>query len=207
MKPPSPLVIAAVLAGLGGLAGCRSDGRQLRPPEQPLPATTTVAPSTVPGGGVVATITTPAAPLQLFTPWPNGGPIPIRATCDDADLAPALTWNNVPAGTVELAITVTDLDADFTHWAVGAIDPSLTGIAEGQLPSGAIQWNTDFGRSGYGGPCPPPGDDAHHYLFTLHALNQQLELADDASADEVISLLNQIAIAQSSVSGTYARAE
>ena len=74
------------------------------------------------------------------------------------------------------------------------------------MPPGAKLWANDFGDAAYGGPCPPKGDAAHTYLITVHALNQQLEVADDASATELIDLLNQTSILQSSVSGTYARA-
>jgi Raf kinase inhibitor-like YbhB/YbcL family protein len=190
------------------VSGCvTNDGRQLAQPDAPLPATTTEAPTTVPFGEPLDTlppVTVPA--FQLVTPWPNGGPIPERYTCDDADLAPALTWVGVPAGTVELAITMTDLDAAFTHWVVTGVAPSLTGLVEGVAPAGSTSWPNDFGRQGYAGPCPPPGAGEHRYLYTIHALNQQLEVADDADASEVISLLNQTAIAQSSVSGTYSRA-
>lgn len=195
-------VLAVVLT-----SACNDDGRELREPEFPLPATTTLAPATTPDGELVTSPpTTPAAALQLFAPWQNGATIPIRYTCDDADLAPPLTWTGTPADAVEVAITVTDLDAGFTHWIMFGIDPTRTGLAEGEIPTGAIQWTNDFARPGWGGPCPPVDDDPHTYLFTVHALNQQVEVADDAGAAEVISFLNQTAIAQSSVSGTYARA-
>jgi hypothetical protein len=84
------------------------------------------------------------------------------------------------------------------------ISPTRTGLAEDEVPPGAIEWPNDFGDVGYGGPCPP-GGDTHTYLYTVHALNQQVEVADDAAATEVVDLLNQTSILQSSVSGTYAR--
>jgi Raf kinase inhibitor-like YbhB/YbcL family protein len=144
--------------------------------------------------------------MQLVAPWPDAGPIPARYTCDDADVAPALTWANVPAGTVELALTMVDLDRDFDHWIVLGIDPTLTGVTEGELPPGARVVLNDFAVDGWSGPCPPEGEAAHRYMFTLHALNQQPEIADEAEGDEVISYLNQTAAVQSSITGTYARA-
>ena len=191
------------------LAACSDDGRDMRSPVLPPPPTTTVPPSTVPAGEaalVTGPATTTLAPsFQLVTAWPNGAAIPARHTCDDADVAPALSWTTVPVDAVELAVTMVDLDANFI--ALGAcsrISPTRTALAEGEVPPGAIEWTNDFGDTGYGGPCPP-GGETHTYLFTVHALNQQVEVADDASATEVVDLLNQTSILESSVSGTYAR--
>jgi Raf kinase inhibitor-like YbhB/YbcL family protein len=201
---PLPALALGVLLALTA-AACRNDGRDLRDPTSPLPPTTTVAPTTLVPGAIVAP-TTPPAVLTLLTPWQNGAAVPTRYTCDDADLSPALTWTNLPPGTVEVAITMTDLDAGFTHWAMAGIGLDRTGLIEGEIPDGAIVYANDFGDLGWAGPCPPPGDAAHTYLFTVHALNQQLEVADEATAAEVVDALNQTALAQSSVSGTYARA-
>jgi Raf kinase inhibitor-like YbhB/YbcL family protein len=115
-----------------------------------------------------------------------------------------LSWTTVPPDAVELAMSMVDLDADFVHWVMFGISPTRTGLAEDEVPPGAIEWTNDFGATGYGGPCPP-GGETHTYLFTVHALNQQVEVADDATATEVVDLLNQTSILESSVSGTYAR--
>lgn len=199
---PTALIAATVVAS-SLLGSCDSgDGRDMRDPTEPLQATTvpeTSAPATAP--------TMPDEPLQLIASWPTGADIPVRNTCDDANLSPALTWSGVPTGTVELAVTMTDIDADgFVHWIAFAIDPTENGLAEGTLPEFALEWVNDFGLQGYGGPCPPSGDP-HRYILTLHALNQQLEVADDASTDEVIAVLDTTAIAQTSVTGSYARPE
>jgi Raf kinase inhibitor-like YbhB/YbcL family protein len=201
-RPIPALALGALLVLVA--AACQSDGRELREPTSPLPATTTLAPTTL-APGVAAPITEPPV-LTLLAPWQNGAAVPARYTCDDADLSPALTWTNLPEGTVEVAITMVDLDAGFTHWAIGGIDLDRTGLVEGEVPEGAILYTNDFGDAGWAGPCPPPGDIAHTYVFTVHALNQQLEVADDASAAEVVDLLNQTVIAQGSVSGVYGRA-
>jgi Raf kinase inhibitor-like YbhB/YbcL family protein len=199
------LIGSALVATLA--TACNDDGRDMREPLLPPPAPTTLPPSTVPPGEGLATVatTTLAPSFQLVLPWPNGAAIPERHTCDGEDLAPALSWTAVPVDTVELAVTMTDLDVGFTHWIMTAVSPTRMALAEGEVPVGAKQWTNDFGDAAYGGPCPPADSAAHTYLFTVHALNQQLEVADDASATEVISILNQTAILQSSVSGTYAR--
>lgn len=187
-------------------SSCNDDGREMREPELPPPTSTTSLPSTIPPGPELVTLapTTVAPSFQLVAPWPNGAVIPERHTCDDADVAPAINWTAVPIDAVELAVTMTDLDTNFVHWVMVGISPTRTGLAEDEVPLGARQIGNGFGEEDYGGPCPPAGE-SHTYLFTVHALNQQLEAADDASATEVISLLNQTAILQSSVSGTYAR--
>lgn len=201
---PIPALTSGVVLVLVA-AACQRDGRELREPTSPLPATTTLAPVTGAPPEVPQATAAPTV-LTLLAPWQNGATVPARYTCDDADLSPALTWTNLPAGTVEVAITMVDLDAGFTHWAIAGIDLDRTGLVEGEVPEGAIVYANDFGDAGWAGPCPPPGDAAHTYVFTVHALNQQLEVADDASAAEVVDLLNQTVIAQGSVSGVYGRA-
>ena len=206
-------VVQRGLVALAALAlvvtACNDDGRDLRSPILPPPPSTTAAPTTMPPGEeafITAPSTTTLPPsFQLVTAWPNGAAIPARHTCDDADVAPALSWTTVPLDTVELAVTMVDLDANFVHWVMVGISPTRTALAEDEVPPGAIEWSNDFGDVGYGGPCPP-GGDTHTYLFTVHALNQQVEVADDADATEVVDLLNQTSILESSVSGTYARA-
>lgn len=204
MGHPSSGAIVRLLIAVGAvtatLTACSTDGRTLDKPTFPLPApplpATTVAPET-----------TAPPQLLMIAPWQDGASIPTRYTCDDDDVAPALTWTNVPVGTVELAVTVTDLDAaDFAHWILYGLEPDETGLVEGVVPNGAFQWSNSFGVKGWNGPCPPAGQ-THRYQFTIHALNQQLELADDAPASDVISVLNLTSIAKRSVSGTYVRTE
>jgi Raf kinase inhibitor-like YbhB/YbcL family protein len=211
------LPVRAADAGWAGIvalalvvSGCNDDGRDLQSPSFPPPTSTTVPPTTIDPAAPLEPTTTPppitAAVLQLVAPWPDGAEVSVRHTCDDVDVSPALSWSNVPAESVELAITVTDLTAGFTHWLITGLEPGRTALAEGEIPVEGLVRVNDFGQPAWAGPCPPEGEAAHTYLVTLHALNQQLEVADDAATDEVISLLNQTAIAQTSVAGTFARA-
>lgn len=213
---PCAVALAAIM--LVVVAGCdRGDGRTLDDPRFPPPVTTVPA-TTLPAG---TELPNPGSPgtglpgtgsgaetgsLQLVAPWPSGAAIPARYTCDGDDVAPALAWSGVPAGTMELALTVTDADAGgFVHWIVSGIDPALGWIGDGTLPAGSATWASSFGDAGWGGPCPPDGEE-HRYVFTLRALNQPLEAADDLGATEVVALLDAITAAQTSVTGTYARA-
>jgi len=128
-----------------------------RPAEQPA-ATNTAAPTGTPHGMTLSS-----------SAFPNNGAIPAKYTCDGANVSPPLTISAVPAGTKSLALTVDDPDApggSFTHWLTWNIPPSTTTIGEGQH-AGTEEPN-GFGKSGYGGPCPPSG--LHHYVFTLYAM-------------------------------------
>ena len=101
--------------------------------------------------------------------------------CTGGNVSPELRWSNPPSGTQSFAITVHDPDAPtgsgFWHWAVFNIPASARSLPKnaGSLsaslaPAGTIQGFTDFASNGYGGPCPPAGDPAHRYVFTIHAL-------------------------------------
>ena len=188
-------------AAVFALAACSTgDGRTLKPPVFPPPETS------VPETTFAVDLTVPA-PLQLIAPWPDGSEIPVRHTCDGDDVAPALTWTNVPPEAVELAVTLVDLDAGgYVHWILYGIDPQRTSLIENEQPPPGYEWINSAGVLGWTGPCPPL-DEPHLYQFTVHALNQQLEVADDAPATEVISMLNLIAIDQGAVAGTFVRTE
>lgn len=193
---PSKFALVAAAAIVLGACGDRS-GKTLEDPVFPPPAPVVVS-SSLPGEPATSLA---AGPFSLVAPWVDGAEVPARNTCSAEGLSPALTWSNVPFGTVELTIAVTDVDAsDTVHWLLYAIPPAQPGLVEGQLPDGSFTWLNSFGRTEWTAPCPPPGE-THRFLFTIHALNQQLEVADDADANEVLANLDAITIARSSVSG------
>lgn len=190
------LLLASSALALFG-AACADDGKDLRPPD-PGFTTSTVTPQ-APDAGV-------EAPERLdfllaAVAFDDGGSIPARHTCDGDDISPALSWEGVPFGAAELAITVTDTDArGFTHWAVSGLSPALTGIDEGQVPEGAVQAFNDFGTLGWAGPCPP---GEHRYVFTLHVLPEPLGMVADLDAATAVGLIESSTIQAISVSGTY----
>jgi Raf kinase inhibitor-like YbhB/YbcL family protein len=193
--PVTHRVAAVIVAAAFALTACGDrSGRTLDDPVFPPPAPPTV-PTTAPPP------TAAAAPLTLVSPWVDGAEIPERYTCAGDGVSPALTWSNVPVGTIELALSVVDLDADrFVNWLVYGIAPFETGLIEAQIPAGAFLWPTSMGTGEWLEPCPPAGR-THRYQFTVYALNQQLEAADDAAATEVLSILDATTIAQSSITG------
>jgi len=133
-------------------------------------------------------------PLLLASPGlPPGGDIPKQYTCDGSDISPPLVWSGVPPKTASFALVVEDPDAPggtFRHWAAYNILASATNLAAGYRAGVAAPFaegRNDFGKTGYSGPCPPPGS-AHRYVFTLIALSQPtLSLAPGAGAGAVIT--------------------
>jgi Raf kinase inhibitor-like YbhB/YbcL family protein len=146
------------------------------------------------------------------TAFPNGGVIPKKYTCDGADLSPALSWDDAPAGTQSLALIVDDPDAPmgtWTHWLIWNIPAKATLLPEDTpkmnlLDNGARQGGNDFRRIGYGGPCPPPGKP-HRYFFKLYALDARLEVKAGAVRSELEPALQPHILAQAQWMGTYGR--
>jgi Raf kinase inhibitor-like YbhB/YbcL family protein len=146
------------------------------------------------------------------TAFPNGGAIPKKYTCDGADLSPALSWDDAPAGTESLALIVDDPDAPmgtWTHWLIWNIPAKATLLPEDTpkmnlLDNGARQGGNDFKRIGYGGPCPPPGKP-HRYFFKLYALDARLEVKAGAVRSELEPALKPHVLAQTEWMGTYGR--
>jgi len=142
----------------------------------------------------------------------EGSEIPARYTCEGQDVSPALTWKEPPAETQSFALIMDDPAAPggvFTHWVLFNLPADSRGLSEAvptqpQLPDGSLQGKNDFGRSGYGGPCPPPGRP-HRYQFTLYALDQTLDLKAGASKKQVIDAMQGHILAQGRLTGTYRR--
>jgi Raf kinase inhibitor-like YbhB/YbcL family protein len=132
-----------------------------------------------------------AAPLELTSrAFAANGPIPAAYTCRGADRSPDLAWSGIPTGSTALVLFVDDPDGrDWVHWSVLDIDPSTTGLPAGVEPTAdpPQQGTNDFGRVGYGGPCPPSG--THHYQFTLYALAAPLGLGRHPDGDAVRAAL------------------
>jgi len=201
--------------------GCDTgDGKQLRPydpADYPTPTPTTQVEDSLAFDDAEAGLP-PAGPeiaeapesFTMTAPWLNGEAIDARYTCDGLDVAPSLSWGGVPDGTVEIAITMVDDSAvsegqPFVHWVIAGLDPNEIALVEGDLPDGAVQALNFFGDVDYGGPCPPPGDDAHLYRFTAYALNTPLQLADGTLATEFLDAIAQATIRSTDLNGTYQR--
>ncbi|MEA2825542.1 MAG: hypothetical protein QOF03_2024 [Alphaproteobacteria bacterium] len=136
--------------------------------------------------------------------------------CSGGNVSPGLKWSAPPAGTKSFALTLFDPDAPtgsgWWHWVVVDIPASVRELPKGigksgtvTLPGGARQTRTDFGASGYGGPCPPPGKP-HRYVITLTALDiDKLPVPDDASGALVGFNVGAHSLAKGTITAQYGR--
>lgn len=144
------------------------------------------------------TLTSPA--------FAEGGSIPREFTCDADDTSPPLEWTGLPEGSAALALIVDDPDAGgFVHWVAYDIDPALGGLAAGASTAAGAppQGRNSFGRTGYGGPCPPSG--THHYVFRLLVLDQELGLSGTPDAAGVLGAADGHILGEARLIGTYTR--
>ena len=135
----------------------------------------------------------------------QAGSIPSRFTCDGANASPPLQIADVPSGAKSLVLIVDDPDAPsglFTHWIVWNISPETSTVAEGSTPKG-VQGTNDFGKSSYGGPCPPSG--THRYYFKIVALDRELNLPFGAQRSQLDAAIKGHVIAQGELIGRYSR--
>jgi len=133
--------------------------------------------------------------------------------CSGKNISPELSWKEAPKGTKSFALTAYDPDAPtgsgWWHWVVFNIPKDKTTLEKGfgnSEQKGIVQSVTSFGSTGFGGACPPVGDKAHRYIFTIHALDvEKLDLDKNANPALVGFILNSHTIAKSSVMGYYGR--
>ncbi|WP_029521129.1 YbhB/YbcL family Raf kinase inhibitor-like protein [Persephonella sp. IF05-L8] len=142
----------------------------------------------------------------------EGDIIPPIYTCDGKDISPELKWENFPEETQSFVIIMEDTDAPlgtFTHWIVYDIPPDINFLPENLPKEPQIdsikQGINDFGRIGYGGPCPPPGKP-HRYFFRVFALDTPtLELPPGATRQEVQLVMTGRVIDEGYIMGLYGR--
>lgn len=135
--------------------------------------------------------------------------------CSGENISPELHWSHVPKGTKSFAITVYDPDAPtgsgWWHWLIVNIPVDTNKItanasAENKLPKGALETTTDYGITGFGGACPPQGDKAHRYVFTVHALDvENLPVKTDSKSAVVGFMINKHTIEKASLISYYKR--
>lgn len=150
--------------------------------------------------------------MKLESPaFADGASIPSKYTCEGADTPPELRWSNAPEGTRSFVLIVDDPDAPdpkrpkrtWVHWVLYEIPADAMGLSEGAdpLPLGTREGVNDWGRVGYGGPCPPIGE--HRYFFKLYALDVALgDLAEPNKAALERAMHGHV-LAQVDLVGTY----
>lgn len=150
----------------------------------------------------------------------DGGTLPARHVyqgfgCAGANVSPQLAWADAPEGTKSFAVTAYDPDAPtgsgWWHWVVYDIPAGVRALEGGAgrvggLPAGAQHGRTDYGSKDFGGACPPVGDKAHRYIFTVHALKvEKLDVPADASAALIGFMINANRLDSARLTATYGR--
>ncbi|HPL62709.1 MAG TPA: YbhB/YbcL family Raf kinase inhibitor-like protein [Syntrophales bacterium] len=141
----------------------------------------------------------------------NGGMIPAKYTCDGSDVSPPVEWSAAPVGTKSLALISDDPDAPagtWVHWVVYDIPAETTGLPENvpagkTLENGGKQGTTDFGKTAYGGPCPPSG--THRYFFKVYALDSMTDLPPGATKNQLLQAMKGHILAEGQLVGKYKR--
>lgn len=150
--------------------------------------------------------------MEIKSPaFKEGELIPSKYTCDGPDISPPLEWSDAPAGTRSFALISDDPDAPvgtWVHWVIFNIPANVNRLDEDipkkdVLSNGARQGRNDFGRFGYGGPCPPGG--THRYYFKLYALDKELDLKAGSTKRDLLKAMEGHVLAEAYLMGKYKR--
>lgn len=213
----SVVVVAALGGGCAGTSDTASPGGTA--PASAAALASPSPPSSLPTNGPLITPSAEPTTIVEETPMPvftltstafePRTDMPARYTCDGADVSPPLAWSGAPDGTVSLVLMVHDPDARaFTHWLAYEIPGGQTGSLPEAVPAKAAtprQGRNDFGKIGYGGPCPPAGTGTHHYVFGLWALDRSLGLAEGLKSPAIEAAMDGHILATTELVGLYKR--
>lgn len=211
---------AAALAATVAIAGC--GGGSSKSASAAVTTTTATTP-TFSATTSTSTATTPAKTSAKATPhakpepqfgkikltstaFKAGGPIPVKYTCDGANISPPLQWQHVPHGAAELFVLALDLSgsaSDAIQWAV-AIPANATGIPEGHLPPGAVAGLNSEGKVGWGGICGASGT-LHRVGFLFYAVKHKLGAKSGFKTQEVRGELKGATLGTGLTLATYQR--
>ena len=137
--------------------------------------------------------------------------IPSEYSCEGEDLSPLLKWANIPNGTMSFALTCVDPDApmgNWIHWLAWNIPAEWESLPKDISPddqSKFTQGTNSWGRTGYGGPCPPVDHGTHRYYFTIYALDKELSLDSSAHLDDLLQAVENHILGKSILMGKYER--
>jgi Raf kinase inhibitor-like YbhB/YbcL family protein len=162
------------------------------------------------GGAAGPAEPTAATTMSITSPaFTANAEIPSEHTCEGADVAPALAWSGAPAGTKSFAVVVDDPDAPdpaapkrtWVHWVVVNIPAEVASLGP-TLPAGAAAGANDWGKSAWGGPCPPIG--RHRYFFKVYALDGIYGTAG-MTKPALLAAISGHVLAKGELVGTYAK--
>ena len=189
---------------LAVISGCVAEEERIAPAPSPTSTPTAIEKNTK----EVTTMQNISISAEAFQ---SGGAIPEEYTCDGSDVSPALSWRGIPSNAKSIALIMDDPDAPmgtFVHWVLFNIPSDTTKLPRGvpenrTLNDGSSQGITDFGRTGYGGPCPPGG--THRYYFRVYALDTMLDLQPGSSRKQLENAMKGHVLAQGELMGKYER--
>ncbi|MBU0706474.1 YbhB/YbcL family Raf kinase inhibitor-like protein [Patescibacteria group bacterium] len=146
--------------------------------------------------------------MKITSPaFEHGQTIPSKFTCDADNISPELSFSDVPVNAKSLVLISNDPDAaksgGWTHWVIINMTPDTAGIGENSKPNSGLETTTDFGKPGYGAPCPPSG--SHRYYFYLYALDTTLDLPVTVTKDDVETAMEGHIIEKAELMGNYER--
>jgi Raf kinase inhibitor-like YbhB/YbcL family protein len=150
--------------------------------------------------------------IKITSPaFDEGGMIPKKYTCDGLDVSPPLTWASAPEGTKTFALICDDPDAPmgtWVHWVLFNLPGNINSLSENippqrTLSNNAKQGTNDFGKIGYGGPCPPGG--THRYYFKIYALDTELYLDPGITKSDLLAAMKGHILGEGQLIGRYKR--
>jgi Raf kinase inhibitor-like YbhB/YbcL family protein len=211
------ILLLVACAVFGGIPTSQQSGEPeaastVEPTEPPAPATETPVPSPMPTPTEAAPEPTePPLPFELIsTAFEQGEPVPAKYSCKGEDISPSLAWGDPPDGTQSLALIMDDPDAPggtWVHWIVFNIPADVRELPEA-MPAGmkfgdvAVTFGRNsWGRSDYGGPCPPSG--THRYFFKLYALDTNLPSDETMKQNQVLAAMDGHILAETELMGTF----
>jgi Raf kinase inhibitor-like YbhB/YbcL family protein len=204
-----PYTLFTLCLGVSLLAACSAPAAQRTqaPPATETPVVVTTIPTPTVAPEASPSVVEPSLPFELIsTAFEQGGPIPVKYSCNGEDISPSLAWGDPPAGTQSLALIMDDPDApggNWDHWIVFNISADLRELPEG-IKAGdlsVIFGKNSWGLSDYGGPCPPSG--THRYFFKLYALDTTLSLDKTAGKSQVMAAMEGHVLAETDLMGTF----
>lgn len=198
-QPPSPTSIPEEQSAIS----------PTKPAEPTIAPPTEVSPTEVPPTEEPVEET---APFEIIsTEFAHEDSIPVKFTCDGANISPTLQWSDPPEGTQSFALISDDPDAPggtWVHWVLYNIPVEVRELpeaipADAELADGSLHGENSFGRLDYGGPCPPGG--THRYFFKLYALDIILDLESGVDKGALLDAMEGHVLAEAELMGTYTR--
>jgi len=127
--------------------------------------------------------------------------IPVKYTCEGANINPPLLIGDIPKGAKSLALILEDPDAPkgtFDHWVMWNI-PLIEKIEENSAPG--KEGKNGMMKNKYIGPCPPSG--THHYHFRVYALDTRLDLSESTDKKALQKAMEGHILAAGELVGLY----